>query len=210
MISILKSSGDVVVFSREPLATPSEQFQTDSHDSQDALQGGEIFVTGKEGYLMLAHAYGPIEIGPGCVACVPDPKDGLDGSVAVVPVSDIDALQDLIAQGIDPTLAFEAPAAGNQGGAGSTGFVEIARIADSTLAEAGYDTTETDLQETGTLLSTGSTLINQAPVFDLPPESEGYSFSYAENQEAGAVLGTVSASDVDGDSLSYSITGGND
>ncbi|WP_207063023.1 Ig-like domain-containing protein, partial [Motiliproteus sp. SC1-56] len=52
--------------------------------------------------------------------------------------------------------------------------------------------------------------VNEGPTFDLPPESEGYSFSYAENQEAGAVLGTVSASDVDGDSLSYSITGGND
>ncbi|MFT6915289.1 MAG: hypothetical protein ACJAWL_001592, partial [Motiliproteus sp.] len=30
------------------------------------VRPGEVLVTGEAGFLTLAHAYGPIEIGPGC------------------------------------------------------------------------------------------------------------------------------------------------
>lgn len=45
---------------------------------------------------------------------------------------------------------------------------------------------------------------DNAPVFG----AGSYTFGYDENQVAGAVLGTVSATDADGGSVSYSITGG--
>ena len=45
---------------------------------------------------------------------------------------------------------------------------------------------------------------DNAPVFG----AGSYSFTYAENSAAGAVIGTVAASDLDGDAVSYSITGG--
>ena len=41
-----------------------------------------------------------------------------------------------------------------------------------------------------------------------PSAPAAYSFTYDENQAAGAVLGTVSASDLDGDTPSFSITAG--
>ena len=56
---------------------------------------------------------------------------------------------------------------------------------------------------TVTVALTESNLNDNTPVFG----AGSYSFTYAENQTAGAVLGTVSASDADlADTVSYSIT----
>uniref|UniRef100_UPI0004639AAA retention module-containing protein n=1 Tax=Tolumonas lignilytica TaxID=1283284 RepID=UPI0004639AAA len=60
--------------------------------------------------------------------------------------SNIAALQKQILDGIDPTKAFEAAAAGNTIGAGggvgsgNNGFVSVTRVGDSTIAESGFDT----------------------------------------------------------------------
>ncbi len=60
----------------------------------------------------------------------------------------INALQQAILSGQDPTQAFEAAAAGIAADAGGTGpgsgnggFISVARVGDSTIANAGYDTT---------------------------------------------------------------------
>ncbi|MBV7300991.1 retention module-containing protein, partial [Enterovibrio paralichthyis] len=55
---------------------------------------------------------------------------------------EIAALQDLIAQGIDPTEDLEAPAAGGTpaSGAGSWSAVAISRDGAETIAQAGFDT----------------------------------------------------------------------
>ncbi|MDB1123929.1 Ig-like domain-containing protein [Vibrio algarum] len=53
---------------------------------------------------------------------------------------------------------------------------------------------------------------NSAPEFigDSPEYTdEGYNFAYNENSLAGDVIGTVEAQDLDGDSVEYTITGGN-
>src|SRR5690606_16690613 len=56
--------------------------------------------------------------------------------------------------------------------------------------------------------------VNSAPVFEDddgdPVGAGGYSFSYDENSAVGAVLGTVTASDAEGDPLTYAIVSGND
>ncbi|MGY3859927.1 retention module-containing protein, partial [Aeromonas intestinalis] len=67
---------------------------------------------------------------------------------------DIAALQQAILEGVDPTKAFEAsaaggaPAAGNAGGvagaSGNGGFVSIDRTGDATIAAAGFDTANPD------------------------------------------------------------------
>ena len=63
----------------------------------------------------------------------------------------INALQQAILAGQDPTQAFEAAAAGvpaDAGGAGpgsgNGGFISIDRVGNATIAEAGYDTTALD------------------------------------------------------------------
>ncbi|MEN9683193.1 MAG: hypothetical protein RLZZ427_944, partial [Pseudomonadota bacterium] len=59
----------------------------------------------------------------------------------------------------------------------------------------------------------GVAIASATPVFtNTSVDANGtplYTFSYAENSASGAVLGTVSASDADGNALTYSITGGN-
>ncbi|MFG0832631.1 retention module-containing protein, partial [Aeromonas bivalvium] len=63
---------------------------------------------------------------------------------------DIAALQRAILDGIDPTQAFEASAAGGApatgggvaGGSGNGGFIVVDRSGDATLAQGGFDTTE--------------------------------------------------------------------
>ena len=58
---------------------------------------------------------------------------------------------------------------------------------------------------TVTVALTESNLNDNTPVFG----AGSYNFTYAENQSAGAVLGTVAASDLDvSDTVSYSISGG--
>ncbi|WP_320152633.1 retention module-containing protein [uncultured Tolumonas sp.] len=59
----------------------------------------------------------------------------------------INALQQSILSGQDPTQAFEAAAAGIAADAGGTGpgsgnggFISVARVGDATIAESGYDT----------------------------------------------------------------------
>ncbi|MFB2866383.1 retention module-containing protein, partial [Aeromonas sp. MdU4] len=67
--------------------------------------------------------------------------------------SDINALQQAILGGADPTKAFEASAAGGApaaggggvggvaGASGNGGFVTIDRVGDATISQAGFDTT---------------------------------------------------------------------
>ncbi|MGY4015697.1 retention module-containing protein, partial [Aeromonas molluscorum] len=63
---------------------------------------------------------------------------------------EIAALQSAILDGVDPTKAFEASAAGGApaagggvaGGSGNGGFIVVDRNADSTLAQSGFDTNE--------------------------------------------------------------------
>jgi|GEM_PF-6937432 len=59
--------------------------------------------------------------------------------------------------------------------------------------------------------------VDDAPIFDNPNDDtdgdgseDGYAFTYAENATTATVLGTVAASDADGDGVTYSITSGND
>src|SRR5690606_302719 len=73
-----------------------------------------------------------------------------------------------------------------------------------------YTVTSGGATETATVTVT----INTAPVFEDddgdPVGAGGYSFSYDENSAAGAVLGTVLASDPEGDVPTYTIISGND
>ncbi|MEH6650696.1 MAG: retention module-containing protein [Motiliproteus sp.] len=147
MISILGSKGDVVVLNREFVPEQGVSSpQADLAIPPSLLQGGEIFLTGANGALMLAQAGGQITVGPDCVVCIPEPNSG--DEVIVTPVAetdldtDIEALQAAIAAGVDPTEEF-APAGAGAGGSGNNGFVELARVGEQLLVEAGYDTQAT-------------------------------------------------------------------
>ncbi|MBN1370659.1 MAG: cadherin domain-containing protein, partial [Anaerolineaceae bacterium] len=66
-----------------------------------------------------------------------------------------------------------------------------------------------DGSPTGTPMSgTGTVIVNVNPVND-PPTVIGFSTSIPENSDNGTAVGTAVGSDPDGDTLTYSITGGN-
>ena len=87
---------------------------------------------------------------PGTEAVAPDQTHASNISpLGAQGTNDIAAIQAAILQGQDPTLNFEAtaaggaPAAGGGGGgagSGNGGFVTIDRVGGSTLASAGFDT----------------------------------------------------------------------
>ncbi|MEE1877655.1 invasin domain 3-containing protein, partial [Altererythrobacter litoralis] len=89
------------------------------------------------------------------------------------------------------------------------GETVIITLTGVTSGTASLSSTAADLTATNTI-SDDDTGLNAAPVFTNQNAGSGtsYSFDYAEGSSAGDVLGQVSASDAEGDALTFSITGG--
>ena len=87
-----------------------------------------------------------------------------------------------------------------------TGELEVAGTID-------YETTPTytlTVQVSdGMMLATAAITINVMNVNDNAPTIAAQIFSIAENAANGAAVGTVTATDADGDALTFSITSGN-
>ena len=83
----------------------------------------------------------------------------------------------------------------------------IVTLTGVTSGVASLSATPSDLTATNTL---GDDDTNAAPVFTNQNAGDGtsYSFDYAEGSSTSSVLGQVSASDAEGDTLTFSITGG--
>ena len=97
----------------------------------------------------------------------------------------------------------------------SAGQISLTTAGAASLAndfEALANTRNLTVQASdGTNTSTVTVALTESNLNDNNPAfgAGSYSFTYAENQTAGAVLGTVSASDADlADAVTYSITGG--
>ncbi|MYM60406.1 cadherin repeat domain-containing protein, partial [Vibrio sp. OCN044] len=133
--------------------------------------------------------------------------------------SEIASIFDQIEQGIDPTQNEEfATAAGGQNGSSPTGTGDIDRTALQTRVTTDFDTTGLEsqgLSETQSLALVDivaeiiiTSEVDTTPVDDNAPEfsQASYAFSYNENRAVSDVLGTVSASDADGENVTYSIT----
>ncbi|MEF1255003.1 cadherin repeat domain-containing protein [Vibrio sp. M260112] len=124
--------------------------------------------------------------------------------------NEIASIIEQIEQGVDPTQNDDfATAAGGQDGSSLTGSGDIDRTGAETLAETQFDTSGLEsqgLSETQSLalldiVAAQLVIELEAPVFD----AESYDFSYDENSEPGTVIGTVSATDLEGDSVTYSL-----
>ncbi|MCZ4294089.1 cadherin repeat domain-containing protein [Vibrio sinaloensis] len=124
--------------------------------------------------------------------------------------NEIASIIEQIEQGVDPTQNDDfATAAGGQDGSSLTGSGDIDRTGAETLAETQFDTSGLEsqgLSETQSLalldiVAAQLVIELEAPVFD----AESYDFSYDENSEPGTVIGTVSATDFEGDSVTYSL-----
>ncbi len=132
-----------------------------------------------------------------------------DGLPTADASSDIDKLQKSILAGVDPTLNLEATAAGgataaatgDASGSGNGGFIVIDRTSDSTLATAGFDTSD-ETTTTTTAVSQPADAVSAAA--NTAPATSDIELTTNEDQP---VTGSIVATDGDGDSLSYTLNG---
>ncbi|MGY3868677.1 retention module-containing protein [Aeromonas crassostreae] len=119
---------------------------------------GQVMLTGRHGQAWLGSDGQALQVGPNCATCVDEEGNWvssahtltLNGEPDKAPTHvDLEALQQAIRAGVDPTAVFADTAAGPGDtagggvvGAGSSaaGFIVVDRTNDATLAEAGFDT----------------------------------------------------------------------
>ncbi|MGF1761391.1 retention module-containing protein, partial [Photobacterium sagamiensis] len=120
---------------------------------------------------------------------------------------EIAAIQSLIASGDDPTLSLPETAAGNQtSNTGGFDFVEVERQAEETIANADYSTSA--VREDGALLLDEERDEESAVIDDSVSDSDSNTQPEANNvsvttEEDTPVSGQLTATDVDGDTLSF-------
>ncbi|MFG0835314.1 retention module-containing protein, partial [Aeromonas bivalvium] len=122
------------------------------------IAAGQVMLTGRQGQAWLGSDGQGMQVGPNCATCVDEEGNWvssshtltLNGEPDKAPTHvDLEALQQAIRAGVDPTAVFAETAAGPGAtagggvvGAGSSaaGFIVVDRTNDATLAEAGFDT----------------------------------------------------------------------
>ena len=122
------------------------------------IAAGQVMLTGRHGQAWLGSDGQAVQVGPNCATCVDEEGNWvssghtltLNGEPDKAPTHvDLEALQQAIRAGVDPTAVFAETAAGPGAtagggvvGAGSSaaGFIVVDRTNDATLAEAGFDT----------------------------------------------------------------------
>jgi large repetitive protein len=122
------------------------------------IAAGQVMLTGRNGQAVIGADGQAVQVGPDCATCsdeqgswVSSPHTlALNGKPDKEPTNlDLEALQQAIRAGADPTAVFAETAAGPAAtagggvvGAGSSaaGFIVVDRTNDATLAEAGFDT----------------------------------------------------------------------
>ncbi|HGF7192696.1 TPA: retention module-containing protein, partial [Vibrio cholerae] len=148
-VTVTSLSGDVIVVNAQGKARVV--------NVGDTLQPGEIIMTANQSEIVLQTTQGSVQVAPNCVGCLPT----FDGQPQVqaapiqgeinLDVSQLDttnfdedaiaAIQQAILDGVDPTTALEAAAAGgNPAGSANGGAVSIAYNYPEVLASTLFDT----------------------------------------------------------------------
>ncbi|PSW02608.1 retention module-containing protein, partial [Photobacterium lipolyticum] len=137
-----------------------------------------------------------------------------DASTDALLSDEIAAIQSLIASGDDPTLSLPETAAGNQtGNTGGFDFVDVERQAEETIANADYSTSavikddsllvDEDRDEESSVIDdsvSDSDTNTPAGNNNTQPEANNVSVT---TEEDTPVSGQLTATDVDGDTLSF-------
>ncbi|WP_233671883.1 retention module-containing protein, partial [Pectobacterium punjabense] len=132
--------------------------------------------------------------------------------------NDVAAIQDAIAQGADPTQVLEAAAAGNDdtgeagdgGGGHFNSTVVLDLTADVVTAPIGYDTAGISFTDRASSVLDGvdsSTLLTATAATTAEDNSAPVTADQSiATDEDTPVSGTIVATDVDGDTLSYTVS----
>ncbi|PQJ47063.1 hypothetical protein BTO01_28745, partial [Vibrio jasicida] len=133
----------------------------------DTLVSGEVIITENEASLEVIAEGSLYLVNENCVACIPEPVQTngvvqafIDGEISFSPTrianaafaaEDVAAIQNSILEGVDPTIVFEAPTAGSEGGADggsvNAGFVVIERDGVEAIASTSFETLASSIDE---------------------------------------------------------------
>ncbi|WP_432463779.1 retention module-containing protein [Agarivorans sp. QJM3NY_33] len=178
----------------------------------DQVQAGELIISSQGAQLGFYYGGAEYQLGENSGTQLPvDVTTGQAQQLSAVNDVDIEALQQAILDGVDPTTLFEATAAGGETAAvseGNGGFVSIERVGSEIIAEVGFDTQGITVNPTPTVNQLAANVQDttapfpddQAPTISINTEtiSEG---AVDEN----TVVASFVSSDPDGDPLSHSI-----
>ncbi|MCL6415953.1 retention module-containing protein, partial [Aestuariirhabdus sp. Z084] len=108
----------------------------------DTIAPGQLIFTGADSFLELLRHGETVLVSQECVACpVEGEKEILQASNTDV---DIEAIQQAILAGADPTTFLEAPAAGEASSDGGNSTIRVERDGAETIATAGFETSFDD------------------------------------------------------------------
>ncbi|WP_143821121.1 retention module-containing protein, partial [Motiliproteus sp. MSK22-1] len=177
----------------------------------DQILAGETVLTMDDGAVRVATEQSPMIMESNSVGVVTPSSPDAPSSVLTTALSetdlDIEALQQAIEAGADPTELFEAAAAGQQGGAGTTSFVEIARTGQQLLAESGFDTETTgELGQAAQAANTLSAPATASIELDANITADDI-VNAAESEGVVLITGVVGGDVTDGDVVSLIVNG---
>ncbi|WP_221076089.1 retention module-containing protein [Agarivorans aestuarii] len=190
----------------------------------DTIAPGELIITSQGAQLGFYYGDEQYLLGDNSATQLPefDPSQALSQLSAANDL-DVEALQQAILEGADPTELFEATAAGGAApagdgsSAGNGGFVTIDRIGGETIAQAGFDTqspatspelvdTDNEVAEPLAVNSSSNGPTPPAPSPDQAPTVNLSVQAIAEGAvDTDTVVATFSSSDPDGDEITHSL-----
>ncbi|MGY5450609.1 Ig-like domain-containing protein [Agarivorans sp. MS3-6] len=217
--SIATSSATIVSIQGQAFAV-DEQGNMRTLQPGDVVVPGELIITSQGAQLGFYYGDDQYLLGDNSATQLPNvPQTAEQAPPQLTAVNDFDveALQQAILEGVDPTELFEATAAGGaapaDGGAeaGNGGFVSIDRIGSETIAQAGFDTqsplspVEQVEEDTNAVEPTAVASVSQ-PSPDQAPTIEVTAQSITEGSvDANTVIANFISNDPDGDTLTHSL-----
>ncbi|WP_221077442.1 retention module-containing protein [Agarivorans albus] len=220
--SIATSSATIVSIQGQAFAVDA-QGNIRPLQAGDTIAPGELIITSQGAQLGFYYGDDQYVLGDNSATQLPefDPSQTLSQLNAANDL-DVEALQQAILEGADPTELFEATAAGGApagdgSSAGNGGFVTIERIGVETIAQAGFDTqppaTSSEIADTDNEATEPLAINNSSneptPPAPSPDQAPTISLSVQAITEGSVdidtVVATFSSSDPDGDEITHSL-----
>ncbi|MDO6686993.1 MULTISPECIES: retention module-containing protein, partial [unclassified Agarivorans] len=222
--SIATSNATIVSIQGQAFAVDA-QGNIRSLQPGDSVVPGEMIITSQGAQLGFYYGEDQYLLGDNSATQLPN-VDIAEGPLSAANDLDVDALQQAILEGADPTELFEATAAGGAptaaGGeaAGNGGFITIDRIGGETIAQTGFDTqapqvsnnvaqTDSDANAPEPLAAIDNSQPEPTPPAPSPDQAPTITLTAGSITEdlvdADTVIASFTSNDADGDVLNHSL-----
>ncbi|GDY28208.1 hypothetical protein AHAT_40980 [Agarivorans sp. Toyoura001] len=193
----------------------------------DSVVPGEMIITSQGAQLGFYYGEDQYLLGDNSATQLPN-VDIAEGPLSAANDLDVDALQQAILEGADPTELFEATAAGGAPtaadgeAAGNGGFITIDRIGGETIAQTGFNTqapqvptnaaqTDSDANAPEPLAAIDNSQPEPTPTPPAPSPDQAPTITLTAGSitedlvDADTVIASFTSNDADGDVLNHSL-----